>query len=53
MQNQTVFELYADDNKLKYSSNPKNILISAKGKKEKKEKTLHQQKQPREVFSKK
>ena len=26
MQNQTIFELYTDDNKLKYSSNPKDIL---------------------------
>ena len=30
MQNQTIFELYIDDNKSKYSSNPKNILKSAK-----------------------
>ena len=30
MQNQTIFELYTDDNKSKYSSNPKNILKSAK-----------------------
>ena len=29
-QNQTIFELYTDDNKLKYSSNPKDILKSAK-----------------------
>ena len=29
MQNQTMFELYTDDNKLKYSSNPKDILESA------------------------
>ena len=26
MKNQTIFELYADDNKSKYSSNPKGIL---------------------------
>ena len=26
MQNQTTFELYTDDNKSKYSSNPKDIL---------------------------
>ena len=30
MQNQTIFELYADDNKSKYSSNPMNILKSEK-----------------------
>ena len=30
MQNQTIFELYTDDNKSKYSSNPKGILKSAK-----------------------
>ena len=30
MQNQTIFELYTDDNKLKYSSNPTDILKSAK-----------------------
>ena len=30
MQNQTTFELYTDDNKSKYSSNPKYILQSAK-----------------------
>ena len=30
MQNQTIFELYADDNKSKYSSNPKDILKSEK-----------------------
>ena len=30
MQNQTIFELYTDDNKSKYSSNPMNILKSAK-----------------------
>ena len=32
MKNQTIFELYTDDNKSKYSSNPKNILKSAKKK---------------------
>ena len=30
MQNETIFELYTDDNKSKYSSNPMNILKSAK-----------------------
>ena len=30
MQNQTIFELYADDNKSKYSSNPKDIHKSVK-----------------------
>ena len=30
LQNQTIFELYTDDNKTKYSSNPKEILKSAK-----------------------
>ena len=30
MQNQTIFELYTDDNKSKYSSNPNDILKSAK-----------------------
>ena len=30
MKNQTIFELYADDNKSKYSSNPKDILKSEK-----------------------
>ena len=30
MQNQTIFELYTDDNKLKYSSNPKDTFKSAK-----------------------
>ena len=30
MQIQTIFELYADDKKSKYSSNPKDILKSAK-----------------------
>ena len=30
MKNQTIFELYTGDNKSKYSSNPKDILKSAK-----------------------
>ena len=30
MKNQTISELYTDDNKSKYSSNPKDILKSAK-----------------------
>ena len=30
MQNQAIFELYTDDNKSEYSSNPKDILRSAK-----------------------
>ena len=30
MQNQTILELYTDDNKSKYSSNPKDILKSEK-----------------------
>ena len=30
MKNQAIFELYTDDNKSKYSSNPKDILKSAK-----------------------
>ena len=30
MQNQTIFELYTGDNKLKHCSNPKDILKSAK-----------------------
>ena len=30
MKNETIFELYTDDNKSKYSSNPLNILKSAK-----------------------
>ena len=30
MKNQTIFELYTDNNKSKYSSNPKDILKSAK-----------------------
>ena len=30
MKNQTIFELYTDDNKSKYSSNPMHILKSAK-----------------------
>ena len=32
MENQTILELYTDDNKSKYSSNPKDILKSAKKK---------------------
>ena len=35
MQNQTIFELYTDDDKSKYSSNPKDVLKSAKKKKKK------------------
>ena len=38
MQNQTIFELYTDDDKSKYSSNPKDILKSAKKKKKEKKK---------------
>ena len=30
MQNQTIFKLYTDNNKSKYSSNPKDILKPAK-----------------------
>ena len=30
MQNQTIFQLHIDDNKSKYSSNPKDILKSEK-----------------------
>ena len=30
MQNQTVFELYTDNNKSKFSSNPTDILESAR-----------------------
>ena len=30
MKSQTIFELYTDDNKSKYSSNPKDILKSGK-----------------------
>ena len=30
MQTQTIFELYTDDDKSKYSRNPKDILTSAK-----------------------
>ena len=30
MKNQTIFELCTDDNKPKYSSNPKDILKSTK-----------------------
>ena len=37
MKNQTIFELYADDNRSKHSSNPMNIL-----KPEKKYETLQQ-----------
>ena len=33
MKNQTIFELYTDDNKSKYSSSPLNILKSEKKKK--------------------
>ena len=33
MQNQTIFQLHIDDNKSKYSSNPKDILKSEKKKK--------------------
>ena len=33
MQTQTIFELYTDDDKSKYSRNPKDILTSAKKKK--------------------
>ena len=40
MQNQTIFELYTDGNKSKYSSNPKDILKSEKKKNSRK--TLHQ-----------
>ena len=29
MENQTIFDLYTDDSKSKYSSNPKEILKSA------------------------
>ena len=36
MQNQAIFELCTDDNKSKYSSNPKGILKSAQKKKKKK-----------------
>ena len=36
MKNETIFELYTDDNKSKYSSNPMNILKSAKKKNKKK-----------------
>ena len=36
MQNQTIFELYTDGNKSKYSSNPKDILKSEKKKKNEK-----------------
>ena len=30
MQNRTIFEFYTNDNKSQYSSNPKDILESAK-----------------------
>ena len=30
MKNQTIFELYTDDNKSKCSGNPKDVLKSAK-----------------------
>ena len=30
MQNQTIFELYTDDNQSKYSSNPEDILKTGK-----------------------
>ena len=33
MQNQTIFQLHIDDNKSKYSSNPKDILKFAKNNK--------------------
>ena len=36
MKNQTIFELYTDDKKSKNSTNPMNILKSAKKKKRKK-----------------
>ena len=39
MQSQTIFELYTDDNKSKYSSNPKDILKSEKKKKKRKKKS--------------
>ena len=39
MQNQTIFELYIDDNKSKYYGNPKGIFKSAK---KKLWKSLHQ-----------
>ena len=43
MKNQTIFELFTDDNKSKCSSNPMNILKSEKKKKKKEKKeTLHQ-----------
>ena len=35
MKNQTIFELYTDDNKSKYSSNPMTILKSVKKKRKK------------------
>ena len=36
IENQAIFELYTDDNKLKYSRNHKDILKSVKEKKRKK-----------------
>ena len=36
MKNQTIFELYTDGNKSKYSRNPKDILKSSKKKIKKK-----------------
>ena len=42
MKNETIFELYTDDNESKYSSNPMNILKSANNNKKKKE-SLHQE----------
>ena len=39
MQNQRIFELYTDNNKSKYSSNPKDILKSGKKKKNMKSST--------------
>ena len=49
MQNQTILELYTDDNKSKYFANPKDIVKSSKNLR----KALHQQTQPLEVFYKK
>ena len=42
MQNKTILELYTDDNKSKYSINPKDILKSAKKKKKNYEKLTKQ-----------
>ena len=36
MKNETIFELFTDDNKSKYSSNPMNILKSANNNNKKK-----------------